>query len=158
MSQQQIAQSLNRLTGLESDIHKLDNKESHVSNRLNIKRQNLDENSDIDEEGKDIRNGNRTITERVNGGILIKSKTPDSVGTISNKEVSNTIKAEMGNSGNVPAQNSINEIINQRIIGELDVETNYLRSSAQNIGMSAGLGTNEKLGIISDEMHMKTVF
>lgn len=115
--------------GLESDVHKMNKKESHVSNKINIKTQNLDENSDI-EEGKDLRNGNRTTTERVNAGILVKSKTPDSVGTISNKECPNTIKAEIGPNGNVPTQKSINDIINQRIIGELDVETNYLRSSA----------------------------
>ena len=53
-------------------------------------------------------------------------------------------KQEAGNPAAVPKDSSIKDLLTSpRVIGELDVETNYLRQSGQNF---------------SEEMHLKTVF
>ena len=76
--------------------------------------------------------------------MQVKTKSPDSH-AISNKEFNGQQIAVSPGAKKQPLGNkSIKELAHQnQIIQELDVETNYLRSSVQNFG---------------DEMHIKTVF
>ena len=79
-----------------------------------------------------------------NGRKTLNMKTPESMDVRVDKD---GVAEIVGSDTNLPkktsGQNSIKELINNKVIGELDVETNYLRASAQNFG---------------DELHLKTVF
>ena len=79
-----------------------------------------------------------------NGRKTLNMKTPESMDVRVDKD---GVAEIVGSDANLPkktsGQNSIKELINNKVIGELDVETNYLRASAQNFG---------------DELHLKTVF
>ena len=74
--------------------------------------------------------------------MLIK-KTPESMEVRADKDGATQIVSETNLPKKTPGQSSIKELLNNKVIGELDVETNYLRASAQNFG---------------DELHLKTVF
>ena len=75
---------------------------------------------------------------------MLNMKTPESMDVRVDKD---GVAEIVGSNTNLPkktsGQKSIKELINNKVIGELDVETNYLRASAQNFG---------------DELHLKTVF
>ena len=71
-------------------------------------------------------------------------KTPESMEVRADKDgAPEIVSSDTNLPKKTPGQSSIKELINNKVIGELDVETNYLRASAQNFG---------------DEMHLKTVF
>lgn len=86
--------------------------------------------------------------------MQINAKTPDSLGQITptlKKDTENSPKGESSpgksqalKEGVLKGEGSIKDLMgNSKVIGELDVETNYLRQSGQNF---------------SEEMHLKTVF
>ena len=103
-----------------------------------VKTDKLDEDSEIDTE-KDVK---RRGTGLVDTSNQIAAKTPDSIDNNGEQTTGNQMPAETIKPN---VKTEINKILSNNVIGELDVETNYLRSSANNLG-------------VGDELNLKTVF
>lgn len=105
--------------------------------------QNFDENSELDDDkNSPSRDQDNAQEDRAN---QICAPTPLSgASQKDNSQLSSPLNVGADKSGRLGInQKSIKEIVNQTLIGELDVETNYLKSSNQNF---------------ADELHHKTVF
>ena len=107
-------------------------------------------------EKEDAKNNNEPVNTKINSeadaaaalehenGRKMLMKTPESMEVRTNKDgTQEIVRSSQNIQKKPPSQKSIKDLINNKVIGELDVETNYLRASAQNFG---------------DELHLKTVF